>query len=108
MWIFTLIGLLVVAKWIVKNRRLFMNFKAFWHYVKDMRSNLQKGYCSLASENLDNLIEIVTNGDRKMNEQSLEKDAISLIKKIKNMKEDEKLTETATKLIEQIKQALDE
>ena len=84
-----------------------MNKKAFFDEVRSMRTSIVYGSDeSYLHKELDNIVKIVI-GDEKMKPENLEEAAMELIRKIKKLKEDDKLKKQAGEIIEKIKAELE-
>jgi len=107
--LFTLIGLFVVVKFVIRNRRMFMDKQAFWDAVKELRYGIYVVGGSKESDNhknLDKLIKTVTGRENMSEELDLQEDVVRIIKRIKEAKEDAALKEKAGGLIDKLKAEL--
>lgn len=108
--ILSFIGLVVIIKFCIKRRRMFMNKKAFFESVHKLRSYLSSGFYDSSNRVLDDIVHNVLGEEMDIEES--EKDLVahiaSHIRTIKAAKEDEKLNAKAVKVIDQIKAMLDE
>ena len=106
MIIFTFIGVIWTITYI---RRMLMSKERFFDHVRDLRSWL--GSSATPHQILDSIVETtgLNEKEKSMNEEeSLEKDVMRVIKRIKESKEKEKLRAKSKDLIEQIKKSLEE
>jgi len=90
---------------------MFMNKANFWKAVKSLRRSIIMGVSYDSQNNLDNIIETVTQGDNQManngsEELSLQEDVARIIKRIKRAKETEELNAKADEVIAQLKKEL--
>lgn len=106
MLVFTLIGLFVVIKFGIRNRRMFMDKEAFFKAVAELREAIINNYYSIANRRLDTLVSVTIIGDKMSEDLNLQEDVARIIKRIKQAKENEALREKANELIEELKKEL--
>ena len=87
---------------------MFMDREDFFRAVDSLRRGIVNGWSNqYQHENLDNIIQLVTEGEIMNKEKtSLEEDVVRVIKRIKEAKENEILKDKADKLIETLKKEL--
>lgn len=107
-----IIGAFQVGRWLYhlyKHRRIFMDKEKFWEFVRNLRYGItypNRVDAGAKQRHLDNIIKTVTGGDNMAEEKSLQEDVASIIKRIKEAKENEELKEKADTLIEKLKAEL--
>ena len=111
--ILELIGLFVVIKFCVRNRRVFMDRKQFCKSVANLRKGIVSGWANVYNhKELDDIVHNVLGEPEMENikdlENNLAEHIVEHIKALKRAKEDKALTTKARKIIGQIKAELDE
>ena len=88
-----------------------MSREGFFNHVGNLRNMINENMCKISSgyahRYLDNIINVFTNKEEVVSEESIEKDLAKIIERIKNSKEKEKLTNKAKELIKHIEDTLD-
>ena len=103
---FKLIGLFVVIKFIYKNKEMFMDKEAFWDAVHNLRKGIFNWTKEAQCRELDNIIKSTEGIMEQQEQSSIENDITKLLKRIKEAKEKEVLSEKAKELFKQLKETV--